>query len=263
MRILIIGGGKVGLFIARELSEQHEIVVVEKNVKNANKIKDNYDVLTVIGDGDDPSILREAEIEKAEVMLAVSGDDRTNILASIIGHSFGIKKIITRIRSPHYLEYPKILNESEIEVINPGTIISDKIYSLIAAPFAWRTESFAEGKIELFKLRVEEDTPIVNKKLSELGPAESWIFVGVSRDRKIFIPTGDTVLQPGDYVFALGVPHVLKKLKELFNLKLEKIHSAIIVGAGRLGRIVGSKLHDKGISVKIIEADSELSLIHI
>ncbi|NIP30832.1 MAG: Trk system potassium transporter TrkA [Candidatus Dadabacteria bacterium] len=257
MRILIIGGGQVGLFIARQLSEQHEIVIIENSKDNADKIKNKYDVLTIIGNGDDPSVLREAEIEKAEVLLAVSGDDRTNILASIIGHSIGIKKIIMRIRSPHYLDYPQLLNEPEISVINPGNIISDKIYSLITAPFAWRTESFAEGKIELFKLRVEDQTPIVNMKLKDLGPAEAWIFVGISRGGKIQIPTGETRLHAGDYVFALGVPSVLKKLKEMFNLKFEKIHSAIIVGAGRLGKIVANRLYDEGISVKIIETDPE------
>lgn len=257
MRILIIGAGEVGAFLARELSQQHEVVIIENDDAKVRKINDSYDVLSIVGNGDNPRILKKAEIDKAEIVLAVTGDDRTNILASQVAFSFGIKKIVTRIRNDDYLEYPDLLNEPEISVVNPGKIISEKVLSLISTPFAWRTESFAMGKVELFKLRVEDNTPIVDKKLSELGPAKSWIFVGVSRDGDIVIPTGDTVLKPGDFIFALGVPSVLKKLKELFSLKLDKIHNVIVVGAGRLGRKTARLLHEKGINVKLIESDHE------
>lgn len=261
MRILIIGAGEVGSFLARELSQQHEVVVIEEDESKARKLHDSYDVLTVVGNGDNPAVLKKAEIDKADIVLAVTGDDRTNILASQVAFSCGIKKIVIRIRNDDYLEYPDLLNEPEISVVNPGNIISEKIYSLISTPFAWRTESLAMGKVELFKLRVEDDTPIVNKKLSELGPAKSWIFVGVSRNGEVVIPTGDTVLKPGDFIFALGVPSVLKKLKELFALQLDKIHSVIVVGAGRLGRKTASILNEKGINVKLIENDPQRARI--
>ncbi|MGH7885406.1 MAG: Trk system potassium transporter TrkA [Thermodesulfobacteriota bacterium] len=261
MRIIIIGAGQVGSFLARELSKQHEVVVIECDEERSKKISDSFDVLTIVGDGDNPLTLKKAEIDKADILLAVTGDDKTNILASLVGFSSGVKKIVTRIRNHDYLNYPQILNEPEIYVVNPGDIISEKVYSLISNPFAWKTESFAMGKVELFKLRVEAETPIVNKKLSEIGPAKSWIFVGISRDGKIEIPTGDTVLHAGDYIFALGVPSVLNKLKELFNLEIDKIHSVIIVGGGRLGRKTASILHEKGIIVKLIENNPERARI--
>lgn len=257
MRILIIGAGEVGSFLARELSKEHEVVVVDSDQEKTQKINDSLDVLTLAGEGDNPNTLRKSEVDKADILLAVTGSDRTNILCSLVAIKYGVEKIVTRIRNQDYLEYPELLNKPEINVINPGEIISQKLYSLISTPFAWKTESFAEGKVELFKLRVDDDAPIVNKKLSELGPAESWIFVGISRDGKIEIPTGDTILKSGDYIFALGVPLVLKKLKELFDLKVDKINSVIIVGAGRLGRKAAANLSENGISVKLIEDDSE------
>lgn len=257
MRILIIGVGEVGSFLARELSKQHEVVIVDNDQEKTQKINDSLDVLSIVGEGDNPSVLKNAEIDKADILLAVTGNDRTNILASLVGFSYGIKKIVTRIRNHDYLEYPELLNEPSINVINPGDIISEKLYSLISTPFAWKTESFAKGKVELFKLRVDEGTPIVNKKLSEIGPATSWIFVGIARAGDIEIPTGDTVVEAGDYIFALGVPSVLKKLKELFDLKVDKISSVIIVGAGRLGRKTAANLHEKGINVKLIENSPE------
>ena len=257
MRIVIIGAGQVGSFLARELSEEHDVVVIESNRDRSERVRENFDVLTVHGEGDDLSVLKAAGLADSDILLAVSGDDRTNIMASLVANSYGLKNIVCRVRNPNYTEYPELLKTDKISVVSPSEIISEKLSNLISAPFAWKAETFADGKAELFKLRVEEGTEIVNKQLTELGPASSWIFVGVSRGGKINIPSGNTVLNAGDYVYALGDPAVLKRLKQLFDLKIEKIHSAIIIGAGRLGRKVASTLHELGISVKIIENDSE------
>jgi len=185
LHIIIIGAGQVGAFLARNLSLEHDIVVIEKDKETAAKLRDSLDVLIIEGDGDNPSVLREAKIEKADIMLAVSGDDKTNIMVSMISDSLGISKIILRIRHPNYLEYPKILNKPHIIIVHPGAIISNKITSLIGSPFAWRTESFAKGKIQMLKLKVEENLPVTDKKLSELGPAKAWIFVAISRKGQI------------------------------------------------------------------------------
>ncbi len=257
MRIVIIGAGQVGSFLARNLCGEHDIVVIENDRDTAEKLKESHDVLMIHGSGDDPSVLRQAQVEDADVMLAVSGDDRTNILASSISESLGVKKIIIRIRNPNYLEYPKLLQKPDIYTVHPGEIISEKITSLMSSPFAWRTESFATGKIQMFKLKVEEHTPIVGKKLSELGPAKAWIFVAISRHGKITIPTGDTRVATGDYIFALGVPDILDKLLELFGVTESTVSSAVVVGGGRIGRGVSKKLTEGGINVKLIESDPE------
>lgn len=255
LKIVIIGAGQVGGFLAKELSSEHNIVVVETEKERTDWIKDNYDVLSVQGNGEDPAILKEIELEKADVLLAVTGEDRTNILCTMYAHLCNVQNIVLRIRNPEYMKYVDLLNNPNISVVSPGQIISTKLVNLISAPFAWKAETFADDKVELFKLKVEEDTDIVNKRLSELGPASSWIFVGVSKEGQIEIPTGDTVLYPGDYVYALGDPGVMKKLKKLFGFREQKISSTIIVGAGRLGRKAAETLSAKGISVKIIEND--------
>ena len=257
MRIIIIGAGQVGSFLARELSNDHDVVVIENDKDRSQKIRDTLDVLSLHGEGDNPTVLTEAGLEQSDILLAVSGDDRTNILSSLLASSMDLKNIVCRVRNRNYIEYPNLLKDEKICVVSPSEIISEKLSNLISAPFAWKAETFANGKAELFKLRVEEGTEIVNKKLQDIGPASSWIFVGVSRGGNIEIPSGNTVLHAGDYVFALGDPAVLKRLKKLFNLKLDRIHSAIIVGGGRLGRRVATTLLGLDISVKIIENDPE------
>jgi len=257
MRIIIIGAGEVGQFLAKNLSLEHDIVIIEKSRSHYEYAKEHLDALVIPGEGDSPKILKQAEIEKADIMLAVSGDDRTNILASIISHSFGIQKVIARIRDPEYFEYPDTLKIPQITVVNSGMLVAEKISNLISTPFAWKTETFASGKINMLKLRIEENSPIVGRKLSELDPPEAWIFVAVSRNGNITIPTGETRLLHGDYVFALGIPSLSNKLESLLGVHREKVDLAIICGGGRIGRRVASTLLKHGISVRIIESNHQ------
>ncbi len=257
MRIVIIGAGQVGSFLARELSNDHDVVVIENNRERSEKIRDSLDVLSIYGQGDNPEILKQAGLDESDILLAVSGDDRTNILSTLYANNLNLSNIICRVRNSKYAEYPGLLNNEKICVVSPSEIISEKLSILISAPFAWKAETFADGKVELFKLRVEEGTEIVDKKLKDLEPASSWIFVGIARGGGIQIPSGETVIRAGDYVYALGDPAVLKRLKKLFNLKIEKINSAIIVGGGRLGRRVANTLLGLDIQVKLIENDPE------
>lgn len=257
-RILIIGLGQVGDFLSKELSKSQEVVVIEEDAELIAKAKETLDVLAIEGNGDDPAVLRQAEIEKADIVLAVTGDDRTNILASFIAHASGVKKTVAAVKNAKYAEYEGVIENSNISVISSSGIISEKISALISAPFAGRVEFFASGQIELLKLRVDEGVPVINEKLRNfVGSPRNWTFVGLQRDHRITIPRGDTELRPGDFVFALGVPSALEKLKKLFNLKIQKVNSVIIVGGGRVGCEVASALHANGLSVRLIESDSE------
>ncbi len=261
MRIVILGAGQVGSFLAKNLSSEHEIVIIEKDKATVERLRELLDVLIIEGDGDNPQILKEAEIDKCDIMLAVSGDDKTNILASSWSASVGVAKIIVRIRDRNYLDYPKILERPKVYIVNPGAIMAEKIISLISSPYAWKTETLAMGKIKLLKLKVEEDTPIVGSRLKDIGPAKAWIFVALSKNGEIMIPTGDTRLESGDYIFALGKPDVLSKLKELFNVEDTPVKSVVIVGCGRLGLGVAKALSEKGIKVKLIDSDPERALV--
>ncbi len=257
-RILIIGLGQVGNFLSKELSKSQEVVVIEKDAELIAKAKETQDVLAIEGNGDDPAVLRQAEIEKADIVLAVTGDDRTNILASFIAHASGVKKIVAEVRNAKYAEYEGVIGDSNISLISSSSIISEKISALISAPFAGRVEFFASGQVELLKLRVDEGVPIINEKLRNfVSSPRNWTFVGLQRDHRITIPRGDTELRPGDFVFALGVPSALEKLKKLFNLKIQKVHSVIIVGGGSVGCEVASVLHGTGLSVRLVESDHE------
>ena len=171
MKIIIIGAGQVGSFLASELCDDHDVVVIEINKERLTKIKESLDVLAFNEEGGNPKVLAEAKIKESDVLLAVSGDDRANILSSLFASSLGLKSIVCRIRNEDYVQYTNLLENKNIQVINPSKIIASKLSDLISHPFAWKTEIFGENdEAELFKLKVEEGAEIVGKKLNELEP---------------------------------------------------------------------------------------------
>lgn len=257
-RILIIGLGQVGAFLSGELCGSQEVVAVESDPELISKVKETQDILVFEGSGAVPAVLRRAEVEKADVVVAVTGDDKTNVLASLVARSCGVEKIVTTLRDPSYAEYAGMMGGPPVTVVSPGRIISEQVNALVGAPFAGRVEFFASGKVELLKLRVERGAPVINTKLKNLGDTfRHWIFVGVQRDHRITIPDGETELREGDLVFALGMHSALEKLTSLFNLRIEKINTVIIVGGGKVGCQAALGLHEKGLSVRLVESDRE------
>jgi len=257
MKIMIIGAGAIGSFLAKNLCNDNDVVVIEKDRNTCERIKETLDVLAVQGEGDKPGLLQEMGIEKTDIFLAVSGDDKVNLLSSLLAHAKGVETIIARLSDPDYLEYPPLLKMLDISTLNPSAIFAESITNLISAPFATIAETFAGGKIQMLKLRINEDTPIVGRKLSELGPPIAWIFVALSRKGEIAIPSGDTVLEPGDYVYALGAPTDFGRLKVMLGLGEEGVRSVVLVGAGELGKMVARNLLEIGVSVKLLDPDSE------
>lgn len=262
-RILIIGLGQVGSFLTEKLSDSQEVVIVEKDGDLVRKVSETHDVLAYEGSGDDLTVLREAGIEKADVVVAVTGDDKTNMLASLVAHTFGVDKIVASVSEASYGEYPGILKDSKISVVSPSKIVSEITNALIGSPFATSIESFGGGKMELLKLRVEPGASIINEKLRNIEIStvgqQNWVFVGLQRKQDIIVPRGDTEFLEGDFVFALGIPSALRNLVELFNLRVENIRTVIVVGDGKVGRRVAADLHSKGLSVRLIERDPEMA----
>lgn len=233
-------------------------MAVESDPELIGKVKETQDILVFEGSGAVPAVLRRAQIEKADVVVAVTDDDKTNVLASLVARSCGVEKIVTTLRDPSYAEYADMMGGPSVTVVSPGRIISEHVNALVGAPFAGRVEFFASGKVELLKLRVERGAPVINTKLKNLVDTfRHWIFVGVQRDHRITIPDGETELREGDLVFALGIHSALEKLKSLFNLRIEKINTVIIVGGGKVGCQTASSLHERGLSVRLVESDRE------
>ncbi|MGI9558405.1 MAG: Trk system potassium transporter TrkA [Thermodesulfobacteriota bacterium] len=256
-KITIIGAGQVGTLLAEDLSQQqHDIVLIERDREKIKLIKDGLDIMCVEGDASEPQVLEEADIGKSDVVLAVSGDDKTNIMCAISANLMGVPGAVAKVRNPEYISYASMLRRQGISIINPGEIISKNIVNTVKeSHFAWSDSKIGNGKIDLFKLRVGEDSKMLNTPLSELR-VSPWIFVGVAREGGMLIPSGETALLPGDSVYALGDSERLGNLTDAMGLDEEDESTHIvIIGAGRLGKLTASLLHKSGATVKVIESD--------
>ncbi len=260
-KITVIGAGQVGMLLAEDLSQQnHDIVLIERDREKLKVIKDGLDIMCVEGDASDPSVIEKAGMCDSDIVLAVSGDDKTNILCALSASRRGVPTAVAKVRKHAYTGYMQTLRQKGLSIINPGEIISKNIVRIITESyFAWSNRKIAGGKIDLFKLRVHHEGPMLETPLKKLD-VSPWIFVGVARGGQMLIPSGDTVLMPGDSVYALGDSSMLENLKEAMGLmEEENATNVIIIGAGRIGKLTASMLHRSGAAVKVIESDPKVA----
>ncbi|MDP2652429.1 MAG: TrkA family potassium uptake protein [Candidatus Omnitrophota bacterium] len=203
MHIVIIGGGRIGMFLAKRLlKENHTLVIVEKEEERAQEIAKELDLLVIHGDACEPSILEQAGIERADVMVAATGKDEDNfIVCQIAKEQFKVKRTIARVNDP---ENERAFNELGVDVPIGATVILGKIIEEEAS-FADVVDlfSFKRGKLALIRVDLPENSPVIHKKLQELQFPANSVLVSIMRGDEIIVPKGDTTLQPMDDILAL------------------------------------------------------------
>lgn len=258
-RVTVIGGGQVGTLLAEDLSNQkHDVVLVEMDRDRVRAIKDRLDILCIEGDASEPEVMESAGVAESDVVLAVSGDDKTNILCAASAAIQGVANVVAKVRNPEYTAYMDTLKRYGVRIINPGEIISNNIYDTVTeSHFAWSKQEIADGKVELFKLRVAAGAEMLGTPLKKLETSP-WIFVGVARQGEMLIPSGNTVLMEGDSVYALGDASMLDSLTGAMGLEDDTgSTNVVIIGAGRLGTLTARSLHKSGVAVKVVESNPQ------
>ncbi len=203
MYIVIVGGGKIGFFLARRLNDnQHTVVLIEKDQNVVNDIAQQLDIVVICGDGCEPAVLEQAGIDRAEVVVALTGNDAENfIICQMAKERFKVSRTIARVNDP---ENERSFNELGIDVPVGVTVILGKIIEEEAS-FTDFVDlfSFKRGKLTLIRVDLPESSPIINKRLQELQLPPNSVLVSVMRGDEIIVPKGDTVLRPLDDVIAL------------------------------------------------------------
>lgn len=204
MRIVIVGGGKVGYFLAKRLiASEHVVSIVDKDKAICEEIaKDLEDALVINGDACDPSILAEAGIERADVLAAVTGDDEDNlIICQLAKLRFKVERTVARVNNP---DNERTFNELGVDVpIDSTKIIAKIIEEETSFSDIVNLMSFKRGKLSIVRLDLPEDSPAINKEVKDIKlPADS-VLVSILRGEEVIIPKGDTVFKPGDDVIAL------------------------------------------------------------
>lgn len=262
MQILIIGDGKVGHALAEQLSiENHDITIVDNNAAALRRAVEKLDVLCVRGSGTSIATLKEAGIEKTDLVIAVTSSDEMNMICALMAHKLGVRQIIARIRNPEYAQSEDFLKQ-ELGIslsINPELSAANEISRLLRFPHAHSIENFARGRVEMIELVLQEDDPVLGKRLADLTPELSMrvLFCLVVRGDESFIPNGDTVLRESDHLYVSGEPqHTLQFARYLGHTR-QKLRRIMVVGGSRIAYYLARQTEKMGMHTRIIELDPE------
>jgi trk system potassium uptake protein TrkA len=260
MKIVILGAGQVGGSVAESLvSEQNDITVVDLDPQRLRALQDRLDLRTVVGSGAHPSVLAEAGIEDADLLVAVTQSDETNLVACrIAARMFNVPRRIARVRATDYLANEKLLGEEGFDVdlpICPEQILTDYIVKLVEFPEALQVLDFADGKVSLVAVRAFSGGPLVGHPLKDLRkhiPNIDTRIVAIFRGDRSIVPDGDTLIEAGDEVFCLAASgHIREVMRELRRMD-RPVKRVMIAGGGNIGLRLAQAL-ERQYSVRVIE----------
>ena len=260
MKVIVIGDGKVGRTIVEQVCQEgHEVVVVDTNYKSIEQAIDKYDVMGIVGNGASYDILKSAGADKANIVIAATSSDETNILSCLIAKKLGAKSTIARVRSYDYINQINIIKKDLgiTMTFNPEYEASMEIMKIINFPEAIRVDSFAKGNVDLVELYLPEDSPLIGKSLIEIYQKYQVkvLVCAVTRNDEVFIPTGGFIFNSKDKIHITAKRSDLKRFLKKLGLIEDKIESVMLIGGGKLSLYLGKELLKNKYEVKIIEQD--------
>ncbi|MCX4186571.1 Trk system potassium transporter TrkA [Methylophaga sp. OBS4] len=267
MKILILGAGQVGSSVAATLArEDDDVTLVDTDNTNLLRLQDHYDIRTIQGEASHPDVLARAGAEDADLILAVTNSDETNMIACQICHTlYNTPTKIARIRSIGYLSTPQLFDKENPQaiaidmLISPEQIVTDYIQRLISHPNALQVLDFAEGKVQLVAVRAFHGGPLVGHPLRALPkhiPKSDTRVAAIFRAGRPITPTGDTVIQADDEVFFIAASKDIHAVMGELR-RLEKPYKRIMLaGGGHIGVRLAKAL-ENDYQIKLIEANPQ------
>lgn len=264
MRCVIIGIGQVGFHVARSLTESHEVIVVDTDEDRLERRQNELDVLTVQGDGGVVSTLREAEVERANMVVACTADDKTNIVACGMSKILGDPFTIARVNRTDYLdswrEGRKPLGVDFM--VGANYLTARTIAQHVGLPSAHEVDFFAAGQIQLAEFDVPEGSPVHNRTIKELDESEKFPdlnYLAVFTEGEFQFPRGSTTVSSGDQILVAGSVDTVHRFSNHLvpHDDLTSVERICIFGAGEIGFLVARTLEASDYDVQLIEADPE------
>ena len=264
MRIIILGAGQVGSSIAQILvAENNDITVVDIDRQRLEYLQTRLDLRTLAGDAVLPSILQEAGLADADMLIAVTRSDQTNLIACKLAHTlFNVPMRIARLRSAEFSENPVLLSEANFAVsytLRPEQVVTDYLVKLVEFPEALQVLYFANDRVALVAVKAYPGGLMVGRPIREmrdhLGDNVDARISAVFRHDHAVKPTGDTVIEAGDEVFILAADEHIRRVMIEMRRMTTPVKRVIIAGGGNIGLRVAQMLDGKCM-VKVIERDS-------
>ena len=265
MKIIIVGAGEVGFHIASHLAlENKDVVVIDSDPEAIRHVSDNLDVQTVHGSGSSPVILEEAGIKEAEIVLAVTNSDETNLVACLVSDIISpTTKKLARLRNADFDDFHATFNKHAPYIdtlINPEIEVVKTIDRLMHLPGAVDIGEFADGRVKFVGIHLEKGTPVANFKLSKISSGTGInipLIAAIIRNDELIIPTGDDKLRAGDTVYFISEDKKLPEALATFGKHTEPVKRILIVGGGRIGLRLARHLEKQPVYIKIIEKDQD------
>ncbi len=263
MKIIIAGTGKVGAMIVRHLStEDYDITVIDTDSEVLQYIEENYDVMTVNGNCAVKSVLDNAGVQQADIVIAAAGSDETNLLCCLTAHTMNpAVHTIARIRDPEYTAQIYDMREAFAlsMIITPERRAAVEIERLLRYPGFLKLDTFAKGRIEIVELRIESDSKLKDKPLWELNSIVKCnvLVCTVVREGNVITPNGNVVLREGDRIFVTASTDDLTMLLKNLGIITKRAKRVIICGGSRICLYLTEKLTRLGIEVTIIDNDED------
>lgn len=261
MQVIIVGAGQVGFHTADRLSrEGHHVVVIEQNPRTELLLSEKVNAMVVHGSGASAEVLQQVSIANADLFIAVTDQDEVNIVACIVAKQLGAKRIVARVKSGEFAAGGGTFDASKLGIdmiINPETVVAEEIVNIVGYAAATDVAEFANGRVLFLGYRIGATSELVGLSMRDFGAMRGiyrLVVTAIARNDQTIVPRGDDILQAGDTVFLVCHKRDLPAINYLFGVKREVNSNLVfILGAGRVGRVLATRLANEGYRVKVID----------
>lgn len=273
MYIVIVGAGGAGLHVASLLSkERQEIVIVEQSEELAEEVRRQLDVGVVVGSATSPSILRQADVKSADLIVATTDSDETNMVVCFMAREMGAKKTVARVRNPEYSGYlvldgelphapRRVVRPKSLGIdlfVNPEFEAAKTIVSMLSSLYVGPVEEFAEGHVQIREFKAESGA-VVGKTFSGIAFSKPCQVVMIGREEEVRVPGDDEMIREGDRVYLIAASDDMDEVGTTFGEPKLPARTVVIFGGGDIGFHVAAEMERRGVQVKLIEKSASRS----
>ena len=260
MKILVLGAGHVAQAFVHALHEEHEITVIDIDAQRLAALSGRYDVRAVEGDGTTKHVVRKAGVAESDLFVGCSPREEANLICAMLVKRMSKAQTIIRTTSTAYLE---AWRERQLEVdfmVSPEIETANAISAILGIPAARHTDVFADGKVQIVELDVAADAnhnELIGRPLREAGIPRDSKLAGIIRGERMIVPRGDEQIVPGDRVVVIASPESARAWCRVAGRTSERVDDVVMFGAGRMGTTIARVLVERGIRVRLVDAQRD------
>lgn len=260
MYVVVIGMGEVGRHLLKVLEhERHDLVAIDERPEAIAYVEDHHDVMTLVGYGAQHEVLVRAQVERADLVVAVTDQDEVNLIAALAAKQLGAKRVVARVQGDAWASHAEGVRYGLLGVdvvINPRILVAQELTRIARSHGAVNVIDLAQDRIELVQLSLGEHAKHVHKPLMKLPIPRDTLVAALVRDGQLVVPGGADVLLPGDRIYVIGKREAVLEAEDLFTTRREARRVAI-VGGGVVGGALAKNLAADGAQVLVFERDRE------